>query len=764
MSFGISEGLRYLNGSDTNPHSPPSVGLGISPPGRSNSPGFDSNSEKPVNRKRTNTASSGGGGEKRTANKICRVCGDKAFSYNFNVITCESCKAFFRRNANKEREIRCPFNEQCEINVVSRRFCQRCRLAKCFDVGMKKEWIMSDEARLEKKQRVEENRERRLADAMARNDVVDDEDTQNDADVAERMRQRVPNHMQDIQLQSETMKADMKSDEIPASVVRPSEDMYNIHMTQEHANVPIVVPPLLEAGSTAVAQSLADVSSTTTAAPTMDVDPATTMSSSGFIPPAVEPSLLVMPQSNAVNSVDPTLMAQAQLAAAAAQVQVQAAINQHQIAAAVAQQVAAHIVNAAPVAAPVPAPIPAPIPTPIAPALNQPPILTPAPATSLLLTPSLNPMASSITNPIANPITPMTDMVTIPREVLVKLIENNPPRVNCTCQCTCGRYPPGCVIVDEVTKDLLAAGNNTASTSTAATTVNTENKDEAKLESAEDFHMNGLLPSDESSVQWLNACAPTVDLRAVVDERPSGRRDSFYLNSGTVDTRINPVPAPTNLNALTPSDHVTVNDVLAANLVYKSYEGCIDPSRPDEFNPHLVNFAEGSIRRFVRMLRRLPCFSLFCIQDQCILIRRSCVPFMVIHGAISYIPNDPRLIGQPLDPRLSEVLPHCIRYYSSFKDELRSNESVILILGLLTVFDAESVGIQNKEGVSRQFSFYSSLLQRFLYSLDGNDGVLSAADYRHLMERLGAVGDVACQALTITRELDTTDVERLLHE
>jgi ribosomal protein L37E len=41
--------------------------------------------------------------EKRPATKICRVCGDKAYSYNFNVITCESCKAFFRRNANKEK-------------------------------------------------------------------------------------------------------------------------------------------------------------------------------------------------------------------------------------------------------------------------------------------------------------------------------------------------------------------------------------------------------------------------------------------------------------------------------------------------------------------------------------------------------------------------------------------------------------------------------------------------------------------------------------
>ncbi|EYC36243.1 hypothetical protein Y032_0918g3036 [Ancylostoma ceylanicum] len=76
--------------------------------------------------------------------KICRVCGDKAFSYNFNVITCESCKAFFRRNANKEREIRCPFSEQCEINVVSRRFCQRCRLAKCFDYSIGRDIYTGD--------------------------------------------------------------------------------------------------------------------------------------------------------------------------------------------------------------------------------------------------------------------------------------------------------------------------------------------------------------------------------------------------------------------------------------------------------------------------------------------------------------------------------------------------------------------------------------------------------------------------------------------
>lgn len=36
---------------------------------------------------------------------VCGVCGDKALGYNFDAITCESCKAFFRRNALKTKVI-----------------------------------------------------------------------------------------------------------------------------------------------------------------------------------------------------------------------------------------------------------------------------------------------------------------------------------------------------------------------------------------------------------------------------------------------------------------------------------------------------------------------------------------------------------------------------------------------------------------------------------------------------------------------------------
>ncbi|XP_023943266.2 nuclear hormone receptor HR96 [Bicyclus anynana] len=109
-----------------------------------------------------NSKTDDGNGQKKDLNvnlqKICLVCGDKALGYNFNAISCESCKAFFRRNALVNKQFKCPFSNNCTITVLTRRFCQKCRLEKCLSIGMVKEFIMSEEDKAEKRRKIEENR------------------------------------------------------------------------------------------------------------------------------------------------------------------------------------------------------------------------------------------------------------------------------------------------------------------------------------------------------------------------------------------------------------------------------------------------------------------------------------------------------------------------------------------------------------------------------------------------------------------------------
>jgi nuclear receptor subfamily 1 group I len=96
---------------------------------------------------------------KNKEDKICGVCGDKALGFNFDAISCESCKAFFRRNAPKGLGyFKCPYDEKCKMDLSNRRFCKRCRLKKCFEIGMRKEYILTEEEKALKRQKIEENR------------------------------------------------------------------------------------------------------------------------------------------------------------------------------------------------------------------------------------------------------------------------------------------------------------------------------------------------------------------------------------------------------------------------------------------------------------------------------------------------------------------------------------------------------------------------------------------------------------------------------
>lgn len=75
----------------------------------------------------------------------CAVCCGKATGFNYRVVSCNACKAFFRRSVTSGKRYQCRF-EGMRMGLASDRIqmltmCQHCRLAKCREVGMKDEYV-----------------------------------------------------------------------------------------------------------------------------------------------------------------------------------------------------------------------------------------------------------------------------------------------------------------------------------------------------------------------------------------------------------------------------------------------------------------------------------------------------------------------------------------------------------------------------------------------------------------------------------------------
>lgn len=81
--------------------------------------------------------------------KYCGVCGDVAKSFHFGGLSCDSCKAFFRRSVQNDNylQFQCAQIGECVISLANRKSCQFCRMKSCFAIGMEKSWVMTEEER-----------------------------------------------------------------------------------------------------------------------------------------------------------------------------------------------------------------------------------------------------------------------------------------------------------------------------------------------------------------------------------------------------------------------------------------------------------------------------------------------------------------------------------------------------------------------------------------------------------------------------------------
>uniref|UniRef100_A0A8B9K9X7 Glucocorticoid receptor n=1 Tax=Astyanax mexicanus TaxID=7994 RepID=A0A8B9K9X7_ASTMX len=88
----------------------------------------------------TGTGKSGG-----ATHKICLVCSDEASGCHYGVLTCGSCKVFFKRavegwrsrqNTDGQHNYLCAGRNDCIIDKIRRKNCPACRFRKCLMAGM----------------------------------------------------------------------------------------------------------------------------------------------------------------------------------------------------------------------------------------------------------------------------------------------------------------------------------------------------------------------------------------------------------------------------------------------------------------------------------------------------------------------------------------------------------------------------------------------------------------------------------------------------
>jgi hypothetical protein len=77
----------------------------------------------------------------------CPICGDRVSGYHYGLLTCESCKGFFKRTVQNKKQYQCTAEQNCVVDKTCRKRCPHCRFQKCITRGMKVEAVREDRMR-----------------------------------------------------------------------------------------------------------------------------------------------------------------------------------------------------------------------------------------------------------------------------------------------------------------------------------------------------------------------------------------------------------------------------------------------------------------------------------------------------------------------------------------------------------------------------------------------------------------------------------------
>ncbi|KAM8974128.1 glucocorticoid receptor [Pelodytes ibericus] len=111
----------------------------VAPPGNVNFPGrsvFSNGYSSPGMRPDVSPSPSSSSTSTGPPPKLCLVCSDEASGCHYGVLTCGSCKVFFKRAVEGQHNYLCAGRNDCIIDKIRRKNCPACRYRKCLQAGM----------------------------------------------------------------------------------------------------------------------------------------------------------------------------------------------------------------------------------------------------------------------------------------------------------------------------------------------------------------------------------------------------------------------------------------------------------------------------------------------------------------------------------------------------------------------------------------------------------------------------------------------------
>uniref|UniRef100_A0A915DW31 NR LBD domain-containing protein n=1 Tax=Ditylenchus dipsaci TaxID=166011 RepID=A0A915DW31_9BILA len=298
------------------------------------------------------------------------------------------------------------------------------------------------------------------------------------------------------------------------------------------------------------------------------------------------------------------------------------------------------------------------------------------------------------------------EMIAIPKDVLMKLVEHRIENdqqqqqqqmeaakpAKCQCHCQCGRYPNELLIVDKVMTDLLENSSKQYNNN-----IDTDNTN------------RGVVIEMESNSSVNSNATPTSFL--------SNGGTSTQKNSlcGFDEQKVNPA----DYCNLTLNDQENLNELLRSNAVWNSEAGETQ-----------YGVTENGLRRLIRMISSVSGFRILDRYDQTLLLKYGCESYFVLRGTSSY--NDTK-ISYLLQNRVSENI---INFYKDFPVEWRNSETVILLLGMILLFDPQIPDLHNQLSVTVENMKYVLLLKHVLFTLCSQDINRSAQVFNELIARL----------------------------